>query len=93
LLRSDNVVMPINSASAPKARSALTPSHFHSIFVWRGEFFFLVWAMGLGQVSSKKKRRNSNAIQIQYRAFVHTIILMFMIKVNQTLGIRIWKFR
>ena len=29
-------------------------------FSLAGKFFFLVWAMGRGQASSKKKRRNSN---------------------------------
>ena len=50
----------MNSASAPMARSARPPLSIHTNLVSRG-FLFLEWERGLGQASSKKKRRNSNA--------------------------------
>jgi hypothetical protein len=48
--------------------------------------FRILPAGGLGECEKPK-------IQNSIGAFVHTIILMFMIKENQTLGIRLGQFR
>jgi len=39
-------VVTLTIPSCAKGASALTPSQFHSIFVWREDFLNLVWGMG-----------------------------------------------
>ena len=91
--------MLMNSATLRPKSERLPSPHRNSIFYFSLAGGILFFGMGDGARSgffkeeAAQKEYRQNTIQIQNRACGHHIILMFMIKGNQTLGIRLGQFR